>query len=271
MCRKSIGWTFLALFVAACAPTLQASPVSTAIPLKSRVVVTANVPALSSTETVAGLSMITREIKGGAPDTDPLHFVTTSGESFDFLNMGQGDRFIYHWLNPAEAGLEVDLGGDKYIAKESYDNDGFGRVILMKNAGEIYRIDVGHGSPILALRGLWLYDDHWVLETNYYLDENPFNGKITEDGVLLNKKYGDEEMFGFQTIGGHPFYFFRKNGRIDAWYDGNLIPLGYEKIPHYSCCSPAELNPQARKNMVSFFGVRGTVWYFVQLGLPGTF
>ena len=274
MIKKLVYVLVVSVLLASCAPAtpVQVVPtgaVSTSTPVPTSTpseIVTAT---MFPPETVAGLTVITRKV-WGAPEMDPLRFRTWQGESFDALTMGWGDDFTFHWLNDI-LGMELDVGNDKYIAQEIYNNDGIGQVALTLNGDEIYKIDAGHGSPISALRGIWSYDDHWVLETNYYTDETPFNGRISQDGILLNDANGYEEAFNFQTVNGRPFYFFKKDGSIDAWYDGQIIPLGYEKIPHYSCCSEAELNPRMWKNMVAFFGIRGKEWYVVQIGTPDSF
>lgn len=257
------------VLLVACVPSKQmiVAPTSTVVaPLAEPTTIP---PTVLPTQTAAGLVIVTRKV-WGAPELDPLKFRTWQGESFTAPTMGHGDEFTFNWLNNV-LGMELDVGSDKYIGQEVYDNDGVGQVVLTRNGQEIYKIDAGHGSPISALRGLWAYDDHWVLETNYYTDDKPFNGKITQDGVLLNDANEYEEAFNFQTINGRPFYFFKKDGIINASYDGQLIPLGYEKIPHYSCCSEGETNPRMWKNMVAFFGIRGKEWHFVQIGTHDSF
>ena len=171
----------------------------------------------------------------------------------------------------------VNMGPDKLIAQEEFNNDGSGGTVsLTRNDETIYEIPIGPGSPIDGLRGLWVYGDHWVLETAYITQRSEGDtiysdavGQVTLDGVLLNDKFGYEEAFGFQTIQGKPFYFYKLNGKIDAWYDGNDIPLGYDKILHYGCCSAATLNPHMSQNMVAFFAQRGDTWYYAEIGVFG--
>ncbi len=43
-------------------------------------------------------------------------------------------------------------------------------------------------------------------------------GQIYQDGVLLNKQYGYQEMFGFDLLSGSPFYFCFKDGVIHISY-----------------------------------------------------
>ena len=119
------------------------------------------------------------------------------------------------------------------------------------------------------MRSFWTYDNHWVLETNLFLSDKSFNGQIFVDGEALNEENGYEESFNFQTINGRPFYFLRRNGKVDAWFDGKEIPLGYDDVPHYLCCGDSGLNPKSGQDAVLFFGNKGSQWYFVRISAPG--
>jgi|GEM_PF-670931 len=183
--------------------------------------------------------------------------------------------------------MRAKLGGSDLVARQIYDETGSdGWVAVARDGEEIYRIGIGPGSPVTALRGLWVYDDHWVLETaritrrqeTQIQDGNTIDvaytdavGQISQDGELLNERlngiYGYEEMFGFQFIAGRPFYFFKQDGKIGFTYDGQVVMAGYDDIPHYLCCSPGELNPVVAKNMVAFFAQRDQVWYYVEIGV----
>jgi predicted small lipoprotein YifL len=219
----------------------------------------------------AGLVILTWELPA-PPELDPLKFITKDLTSHKTQEMGQGEPFVYNWIDTPTMGMAATLGEKKLIATENYNQDGTqGWVAVSDGQQEIYRIETGKGSPIPALRGIWIYDDHWVLEANFYTDDNPFNGHIIQDGILLNDEYGYEAAFGFQTIAGKPFYLFKRNGKIDAWYAGQEIPLGFDEIPHYGCCSSGELNPRQWTTMIAFFGIRGKTWHFVQIGTPDNF
>lgn len=140
----------------------------------------------------------------------------------------------------------------------------------------IYTADGGKGNtPYYNLQGLWEYNDHWVLEHVYVtvtVDEkgnttDNIIGQVVRDGVLLNKEYSYEEVFGFQLMKGKPFYFYKENGKIGISYEGQNFIMEFEEIPRYNCCSPAELNPRQSQNMVSFFARKGEIWYYVEIGV----
>jgi len=161
----------------------------------------------------------------------------------------------------------VQKGEEVWLALPDYTPDVMA-VILTRNGEEVYRVPIGQPSPTLDIMGLWLWDNHWALETVYTTGEEnqvKMTGQISLDGVWLNAQQGYEEAFGFQLLAERPFFFFQHKGTIHAWYDGEVLELGYEEVPHYLCCSWAPQNPVAFKNMVSFFGRRGETWYYVEI------
>jgi hypothetical protein len=170
------------------------------------------------------------------------------------------------------------LGTDRLVAWDEYTSGlfGSGTVTLTRNDSRIYQIPVGDSSPIGSLRGLWTYDSHWALETAYVTTHQTGNeidsqatGQISMDGQLLNKQLGYQEAFGFQTMHGKPFYFFKQNEAISVSYDNVAVPLGYSEVLHYGCCSAATLNPRVAQNMVAFFARKGSTWYYVEIGVFG--
>lgn len=213
----------------------------------------------------AGLLILTWELPA-PPEIDPLKFYTKDLVSHTLQDIQQGELFAPSERGIIDSGIGfwATLGKDKLVA--TYDEKNW--VTVTRNGQEIYKISTGDVSPVTPLQTLWVYDNHWVLETNFYIKGKPFHGHLTEDGILLNEKYGYEEAFGFQTIDGQPFYLFKKDGKINAWYAGQEIHLRFDQVPHYNCCSAFELNPRQWTNMVIFFGVRGKTWYFVQIGTP---
>lgn len=66
-------------------------------------------------------------------------------------------------------------------------------------------------------------------------------------------------------LGGKPFSFFRKDGRIGMWYDGQVLAAKYDEVIHYHCCGPAAYNVQSSPDAVWFFARRDDLWYFIEL------
>jgi hypothetical protein len=107
------------------------------------------------------------------------------------------------------------------------------------------------------VHGLWSWQDHWLVE---------IDGFLIQDGVNLNERLGFDEAFGWQLLNGKPFHFFRKGPRVGAAYDGQVLPIIYEEIPHYRCCEPAMFNNAGNEDMVWFYGLRDGIWYYVEIG-----
>ncbi len=207
----------------------------------------------------------------GQPTLDPLAFTPVQGTMDEVTAVHAAERARTfpdnsRFINGLFS-MRTALGGDTLTATLYYEPSGrAGTVTVFRNENEIYHIDVGMGSPITPLRGLWVYDGHWVLETAYITMDGVV-GKLTRDGELLNDSLGYSDAFGFQLMHGRPFYFFRRNARLGFYYDGQEVLAGYDQIPRYGCCSEAEVNAHQAENMVAFFARRDQTWYYVEVGL----
>ncbi len=189
------------------------------------------------------------------------------------LRAGVGTSFCTHANQMAYC---TRLGQDELVAWTESGSGLFstGKAIVTRNGKQIYSIGVGDSSPVPQMRGFGVVDDHWVLETanvqthqhGNTIDSEP-TGQITIDGQLINKQYGYQEAFGFQTLRGKFFYFFEQKGKIGISYNGTEIATGYDEVPHYGCCSAATLNPDVFQNMVTFFARKGSQWYYIEVGV----
>lgn len=220
-----------------------------------------NTPALTADKLV----IQTYELSG-KPNSDSPSFKSIDGREFTTADFEVSKPFPSRQVKGMPLTLSVTLGSDT-IAAEQEDSGNY--ILVTRNGKEIFRTDAGGISPMPSLQNLWTYDNHWVLETNLFLADKPFNGQVFLDGVSIGQQNGYDEVFNFQTINGRPFYFFRQNGKVDAWFDGQVIPLGYDDVQHYVCCADSWFNPKAFEGAVLFFGVKDNTWYFVRLGAPG--
>lgn len=233
----------------------------------------------------SGLSVEEYPLKS-APGVEPLTFLPVQGTQEEILAKRQQEREKTFPDNSVvvnrRPGLFIQLGDDKLgtlLSLTKYDT-GAGAfehvtVQVSRNGEIIYSIPAGDGSPISSVQGLWAYSNHWILEIAHVTQKiSPQNeisletiGQIVEDGELLNERHGYDDAFGFQLMNGKPFYFFKRDNRIDISYDDQEVPLGYAQITHYGCCSGAELNPRIAQNMVAFFAQRDGDWYYVEIGV----
>ncbi len=219
-----------------------------------------------------------------APSTEPLTYTAirwTAGEMHIKHNPYRWDTFQdISYYDDWHLSMATTFQGQKLVATEYYTAtatyDAFGAVHIYKNDELIDKIPIGNGSPVQGLRGLWTYDQNWVVETAYVIsidhpksnaESTTVTGQIVKNGVLLNEQYQLDEMFGFQTMHGRPFYFYKQDGEINISYDEQEVILGYDAIPHYGCCSAGILDPHPAKNMVSFFAHKNGTWYYVEVGV----
>ena len=86
----------------------------------------------------------------------------------------------------------------------------------------------GPGTPITALRGLWVYGGHWALEAAKITETRQANGitdnavgQIIVDGRLLNESLGYEEAFSFQTLKRPAVLFLQ-----EEWQDRGFLRWG---------------------------------------------
>ncbi len=165
----------------------------------------------------------------------------------------------------------VFLNNDILSAEEVYSstaNSGSGNIIVNLGSHAIFTTSIGSPSPVTALRGLWSDGSNWTLEVaraQGNADTFQVIGEIYLNGISLNLKYGYQSTFEYQLLGSKPFFFFQKNDQIGISYDGKETPLGFDEIPHYGCCSGAELNPRQYTSLVDFFARKGQAWFFVEI------
>lgn len=220
-----------------------------------------NAPALTADKLV----IQTYELSG-KPDSALSSFKSVDGREFTPADFEVSTPFPSKQVKDVPLTLSVTLGSDTIVA-EQVDSGNY--ITVMRDGEEIFRTDAGEISPMPSLQNLWTYDNHWVLETNLFLTDKPFNGQVFLDGLSIGQQNGYDEVFNFQTINGRPFYFFRHNGKVDARFDGQVISLDYDNVPHYVCCADSWLNPKALQGAVLFFGTKDNTWFFVRLGAPG--
>ena len=195
--------------------------------------------------------------------------VNASGNDFVMLTESQTGTLLVRknvvtpWNTDNSTGntSPLFLDDDLLVATETWKNANqkLQDEVQLSRAGKvIYTLSVGNPGANMAVRGLWVYAGHWILEVT---------GQVIEDGQSLNERADYDETFGFQLLQGEPFYFFKKGSAIGAVYAGQEIQLRYNEVPHYGCCSPAELNPISAENMLAFFAQRDGRWYYVEIGV----
>lgn len=219
----------------------------------------------------SGLTIEENEIVGEI-QVEPLKFQPLHGSQSEVMARHAGEKQEPFTSYPVVGPDGSMLVSGPYTAVER--SQGTMLHVEVTRRGEVIsRISAGHVSPITALRRLWVQDDHWTLEIAH--TTNLVNGstvrsfpvgRIYHDGVLLNDQYGNDGMFGYQLLDGKPFYFYKNDGQIHLSYNGEDLTITYDDVPHYRCCSGAEVNPNQAGNWVGFFGKRGETWFYTEIG-----
>jgi hypothetical protein len=216
----------------------------------------------------SGLTIEENEIIG-AIDFEPLTFEPVYGSQEAIL-----ERHAEEKERPSRNLISVVINEeDRLIASESFASPEEGTVTLRRNNEIIFEVDIGEGSTVTNLRGLWVEDGDWVLEVAHVSSTKKDNtvhleitGQVYRNGVNLNDLYGYEEIFGYQHLDDKPFYFYKLDGKIHLSYDGKDLPLWYDKVWHYGCCSIGALNPITASNWIGFWGIRDDVRYYTEIG-----
>jgi hypothetical protein len=239
----------------------------TAVPISSPA--TGSAPLTTPIPNKIGLTIEENEIIGQV-SIDPLTFRPVHGSQQDIIARHTLEKETSYSLQNGSHIVYTPPGDNSFKAFRTSDNSG---IILQKDGITILQTSIGDASPVNPLRGLWVYDEHWVLEVAFVKNiadgdsiHSDVTGQIYRDGVLLNEQLGYEEMFGFQLLGGKPFYFYKKDGEFHLSYNNQDLPVKYDEIPHYYCCSGSELNPISGTNWVVFLGQRDGVWYYSEIG-----
>lgn len=168
------------------------------------------------------------------------------------------------WLARKDSLKDWDVSGSMFIPPVFVGDNltwvrwesEYQKVNLEQDAGTLYSFTALFmvKDPVEKLAS---YEGHWVLEVD---------GFLIEDGENLNTKYGYDEAFGFDVLAGKPFYFFKKDGKVQVSYGGENLPVTYDAVMHYACCEPAMFNAAANESMTWFYALKDHTWYYVEIG-----
>ena len=190
-------------------------------------------------------------------DSGPIHtfVVNTAGTGGNYENsfLVQNDA-VYQW--------EYNVQDPYYLAPILQQNEVLwvkaakagGHVQVIKSNQEVVSSFAVYTEPLYAVNRFTSWNGHWVLGARDFL---------LEDGEFVNKKLGFEEIFSWGLIADKPIYLFRKGARIGVSYDGKILPLNYQDVARYMCCSPAMNNPSIDPDSLRFFAQRDGLWYYV--------
>jgi hypothetical protein len=225
-------------------------------------------------------------VSGGWQEAHDLLFikpisVNASGTNFIGLAMALDGTYVLTkdlvilklHRDPAQRAPYLYVG-DRLLSMETGDMlDGRQKVSVYLDDAPAFEADI---LPAIAPYGLtdgpWSWDDHWALalldgKQDAQGGIEPVN-RLIVDGADLNALKGYEQSYGFAVLGGRPFYFYQREGKIGISFAGHEFARNYEEIPHYECCSGSLENPGYSMNMAWFFARRGEDWYYVEAYVP---
>jgi len=198
------------------------------------------------------------------PQVEGPYFETADGDTPEIMAKNQ----CYRTGEPIYPSFSASVGDQVLEFRDSGD---LGDELQVTLGGRLVYSVLTRPCAFTEIKGAWSYEEHWVTEMGIPTDQDPWfptKGQIAQDGQDLNAACGYEESYNFALLGGRPFYFYRKQNEVGISYDGQELPLPYDEIPHYQCCSAGATNPVTYPNMVQFFGRRGEQWYYVEAYVP---
>jgi hypothetical protein len=128
--------------------------------------------------------------------------------------------------------------------------------VVTRDGAEIYRLETRPPAGSSPIRGLWAWQNRWVLEVE---------GHIVVDGQDLGQNLGAQETFDWQIMAGKPFYFFIKDGIVNAMYGDQLLSLGYDAVVHDTCCEAGAFDVGHNDHMVWFYAKKDDIWRYAEL------
>jgi hypothetical protein len=189
---------------------------------------------------------------------------TVKSDGRDFVlqvEMNNGTIFLvrsgqmHEWRADRHFYISPIFAGDHLVTLE----DSNGHVVVMEDEMQVFSMPAAMGvaNPV---KGLTAWEGHWVLEVD---------GRVIIDGIDLDTELGYDQIFNWSLIGGQPFYFFvdAPNSGVHVSYAGIDQAQSYQEIIHDACCEPAAFNPQFNEHIITFYGRRNGMWYYVQMGV----
>jgi hypothetical protein len=212
------------------------------------------------------------------PETEPLVFHPLDGMTQTEILEKNKDEWgkslsPHEYYSVGKGSLWVMQGNDKLEAVWGITENGTVNAQVRRNGDVIFSMPIVPPATTSPFRVLTTYDNHWVFEiaqektllSNSQIVDSFFASDILVDGQSLSELHGYESVYGFQTLHGRPYYFYKRDGKIGVNFDGQGISLDYEGVMHYGCCSSSALNPRMAQNIIGFFAWRGEQWYYTEI------
>ncbi|MGD0917622.1 MAG: hypothetical protein ABSB22_14320 [Thermodesulfobacteriota bacterium] len=195
-----------------------------------------------------------------------------------FLDGKITDIPLYHGHGPLFWGEKIlklsQVENSSRQKKFEYDSQDVDKETVNIYSGDkvIYKFEFVDYPFDYAIQRFYVQNGHWVLEFMKAETEGKkvrdYHGTVVVDGVNLNERYGGEEIFNYIYIKGKPFYFFKDKSGYTRIKNSNItLPLKYEEVKHYDCCSYSAFNPRWNDDMIWFYGIKDGYLHYVEAGV----
>jgi hypothetical protein len=214
-----------------------------------------------------------------APAINPLTLLPVEGSLDQNLkdrlqtSLGNRTRFIY------------GLYGESYSTTIEYDQDNNrdpsyptrANMAVESNSYSFYDFWFPHiESPYFTSWGIMSYGGDWYLPIRLTVDIDPdpiISELIYTDRTIMSQMNFDEtnqylRSFGFSILSNSLFYFYENEKGFGISLNRVDYDLGFDEIPFGMVDKYQELNPFYADNLITFFGRRGSTWYYVEIKEP---
>jgi hypothetical protein len=189
--------------------------------------------------------------EGGQAGDFLLAFETLTGERLVASSGG-----ISPW--PGHEQTEVRTPPVFYQGRIAYAQSVNGGVKVMAD-GDVLYTGLSDSGAIPHRLVTWAHPSgasHWAVE---------IAGTVILDGQDFNEIAGYDEVFHWQIINAHPFFFFLDNGLTYLSYAGTVQPFFYDYVIRGGHDEASLFNPGSNDQMVWFYALRDGLWYYVEV------
>lgn len=180
-----------------------------------------------------------------------LPWFGTAGKTAGLVVQGRQPPYPYYWVLDGRL-LRLDISTTAELTVTEKD-----QVLYYRQVAP---------SPAGLLKSIWAWDGHWVLEFVEVAAGGREQVHVIFDGVDLAQTLKVDEVFGWRLVGGQPLYFYRLDEITRVSYAGSALPVDFEEVLRYTCCSAANLSLQSNSQMVWFYARQNDVWHYVEAG-----
>ncbi len=179
--------------------------------------------------------------------------ILTDSNGATWLLQGSG---LTTWDNAHHLFTSPVFVGDDVVNLETVETN-TSQVSVARAGKSVFTLtlDTTKNSPHFTLGSL---GGQWILNVN---------GLLFQDGRLVNKDLGYDEIFAWQLLAGKPFYFFAQSSKVGIAYNDTVLPIGYDDVIRDTCCEQSAFNATGNSSMAWFYAIKNGLWQYVEIGI----